>query len=127
MHPKSESYFREYLNKIPNDQLIEFYNDVEWTPFPVLVIKEYQNRFKPKNKKEVAEKLKIQVQRAKLRSSQVTRKIKSKGRIIQKKTRTLSSSKRNLELLEKLGELKRKRIITAKEFQEKKKELLGRI
>lgn len=126
MQYKSEKYFKDYLEKIPNERLMQFYDEVEWTPFPVLVLKEYQNRFKAKNKKEVKEKLRTQVQLAKQRSALITKKIKTKGSDIRQKT-TFSSSTRNLELVEKLADLKKKRIITAKEFQDKKKELLERI
>ena len=140
MQKKSERYFKDYLKEIPNEQLIQFYNDVEWTPFPVLVIKEYQNRFKTKNKKEVVQKLKTHAEIAKektkeLRSiakshgSNVSKKLKIKGK---KLTKSISqtkfvSSEKNLSILEKLGELNKKGIITKKEFQEKKKELLKRI
>ena len=55
MIKKSESYFKDFLKNTTNEQLVQFYDDVEWTPFPVLVIKEYQNRFKAKNKKEAKE------------------------------------------------------------------------
>ena len=45
-----------------------------------------------------------------------------------KRGRTLTTSSReNLELLEKLGELKKAGIITASEFQEKKKKILEKI
>jgi len=140
LQKKSERYFKDYLKEIPNEQLIQFYNDVEWTPFPVLVIKEYQNRFKTKNKKEVVQKLKTHAEIAKektkeLRSiakshgSNVSKKLKIKGK---KLTKSISqtkfvSSEKNLSILEKLGELNKKGIITKKEFQEKKKELLKRI
>jgi hypothetical protein len=137
---KSESYFKDYLKNITNEQLVQFYDDVEWTPFPVLVIKEYQNRFKVKNKKEVIEKLKDHAEvakektqelrsLAKSRGSQVTKKIKTKGKELTKSISetTLISSEKNLRILEKLGELNKKNIITNKEFNEKKKELLKRI
>jgi hypothetical protein len=137
---KSESYFKNYLKNITNEQLVQFYDDVEWTPFPVLVIKEYQNRFKAKNKKEVIEKLKDHAEvakektqelrtLAKSRGSKVTKKIKTKGKEITKSISetTLISSEKNLRILEKLGELNKKNIITNKEFIEKKKELLKRI
>jgi hypothetical protein len=113
---------------------------VEWTPFPVLVIKEYQNRFKAKNKKEVIEKLKDHAEvakektqelhsLAKSRGSKVTKKIKTKGKELTKSLSetTLISSEKNLRILEKLGELNKKNIITNKEFNDKKKELLKRI
>jgi hypothetical protein len=137
---KSESYFKDYLKNITNEQLVQFYDDVEWTPFPVLVIKEYQNRFKAKNKKEVIEKLKDHAEvakektqelrsLAKSRGSKVTKKIKTKGKELTKSISetTLISSEKNLRILEKLGELNKKNIISNKEFNEKKKELLKRI
>ena len=140
MTKKSESYFKDYLKNITNEQLVQFYDDVEWTPFPVLVIKEYQNRFKAKNKKEVIEKLKDHAEvakektqelrsLAKSRGSKVTKKIKTKGKELTKSISetTLISSEKNLRILEKLGELNKKDIITNKEFNEKKKELLKRI
>ena len=140
MIKKSESYFKDFLKNTTNEQLVQFYDDVEWTPFPVLVIKEYQNRFKAKNKKEVLEKLKGHVEiakektqelrsLAKSRGSRVTKKLKTRGRKLTKsisKTALISSEK-NLRILEKLGELNNKGIITNKEFDEKKKELLKRI
>jgi hypothetical protein len=136
---KSESYFKDYLKNITNEQLVQFYNDVEWTPFPVLVIKEYQNRFKAKNKKEVLEKLKTHAEVAKEktqelssiaknRGSKVTKKLKTRGKKLTKSiTETAISSEKNIRILEKLGELNKKGIITNKEFNEKKKELLKRI
>ena len=140
MAKKSESYFKNYLKNITNEQLVQFYDDVEWTPFPVLVIKEYQNRFKVKNKKEIIEKLKDHAEvakektqelrsLAKSRGSKVTKKIKTKGKELTKSIseKTLISSEKNLRILEKLGELNKKNIITNKEFNEKKKELLKRI
>ena len=140
MVKKSENYFKDYLKNISNEQLVQFYDDVEWTPFPVLVLKEYQNRFKAKNKKEVVKKLKDHAELAKektqeLRSlaknrgSKVTKQITKKGRALTKSISesTLISSEKNLRILEKLGELNKKGIITKKEFNEKKKELLKRI
>jgi len=137
---KSENYFKDYLKDITNEQLVQFYDDVEWTPFPVLVIKEYQNRFKPKNKKEVLEKLKTHAgiakektnelrSLAKIGSTKVTKEIQTKGKKLKKSIgeSTLISSEKNLKILEKLGELNKKGIITNKEFNEKKKELLKRI
>jgi len=138
---KSEDYFRQYLKNITNDQLIQFYDDVEWTPFPVLVIKEYQHRFKAKNKKDVIKKLKIHAELAKKRTSElhsiakkrsstVSKKILSKGKKLSKSvenTKYLASSEKNLIILVKLGELNKKGIITDKEFQDKKKEILKRI
>ena len=139
MTKKSEIFFKDYLHNITNEQLVQFYDDVEWTPFPVLVIKEYQNRFKAKNKKEVIRKLKSHVEvakentqklrsLAKSRGSKVTKKIKTQGKKLSKSiSETIISSEKNVKILEKLGELNKKGIITNKEFNEKKKELLKRI
>ena len=137
MQAKSEKYFQEYLSKISDDQLIHFYDDLEWTPFPVLVLKEYQKRFKSKNKKEVLQKLKAHSELAKkktqelgsiakTKSYKVTKKIKTRGKKLAKSIEK-TTIKKNLEILEKLGELNKKGIITKKEFNEKKKELLERI
>ena len=140
MPQKSERFFKDYLKNISNEQLIQFYNDVEWTPFPVLVLKEYQSRFKTKNKKEVIKKLQTHAQntkekskelrkKKKKRSSKVGQKIQDKGKKISKSISDikLSSSEKNIKILEKLGELNKKKIITKKEFLEKKKEILKRI
>ena len=140
MPEKSEKSFQEYLSNISDNQLIQFYDDLEWTPFPVLVIKEYQNRFKSKNKKVVLEKLKKHTEIAKAKSrilqsiakkkgSTTTSKIKTKGKEIGEHLgETISPSyEKNLRILEKLGDLNKKGIITKKEFNQKKKELLRRI
>ena len=140
MAEKSEKYFRDYLSNLTDDQLIHFYDDLEWTPFPVLVLKEYQNRFKSKNKKEVLEKLKTHTELAKdksrqiasiakTQSSKVAKKIKVKGKTLGEsiEEKVILSSEKNLRILERLSELNKKGIITKKEFNEKKKDLLKRI
>ena len=43
-----------------------------------------------------------------------------------KKWTSFSGPKENIELLEKLGELRKSKVITEKEFQTKKKEILGK-
>ena len=140
MQQKSERYFKEYLEKISNEQLVQFYNDLEWTPFPVLVIKEYQQRFKPKNKKELLQKLKAHTKIAKEKSlelqslakdksSKTAKEIQSRGKKFSKSISEAKfiSSEKNLKILEKLADLNKKGIITQKEFEAKKKELLKRI
>ncbi|WP_232202968.1 hypothetical protein [Nitrosopumilus sp. SJ] len=47
---KSEKSIKEYLKKLPDDTVIKYYLDVEYSPFPVLVIEEYTRRFKKKQK-----------------------------------------------------------------------------
>jgi hypothetical protein len=140
LQQKSERYFKEYLEKIPNEQLVQFYNDLEWTPFPVLVIKEYQQRFKPKNKKELLQKLKAHTKIAKEKSlelqslaidksSKTAKEIQLRGKKFSKSISEAKfiSSEKNLKILEKLADLNKKEIITQKEFEAKKKELLKRI
>ena len=138
---KSESHFKQYLKDVSNDQLVQFYNDVEWTPFPILVIKEYQRRFDVKNKKEVIEKLKLHAHMAKektkklkkiakKRSSKVSKTIHSEGEKLTQSienTKRLIYSEKNLLILERLGSLNKKGILSNKEFQDKKKEILKRI
>ena len=141
MENKSEDYFQQYLKNITNEQLVQFYDDVEWTLFPVLVIKEYQCRFKIKNKKEIIKKLKMHAELAKKKtiqlqsiaknqSSNVSKKILSKGEKLSKpieNTKHVISSEKNLIILVKLGELNKKGVITNREFQYKKREILKRI
>ena len=67
---------------------------------------------------------------AKNRGSKVSKKIMKKGEKISKSvesTKRFVSSEKNIIILEKLGELNKKGIITNKEFQDKKKEILKRI
>ena len=50
MNLKSEKSIKEYLKTLPDDTIIKYYLDVEYTPFPVLLIEEYSRRFKQKTK-----------------------------------------------------------------------------
>ena len=118
MNNKSEDFFENYLKNIPNEQLLQFYEDLEWTPFPILVIREHQRRFKTKNKREALKKLRTQADLALQYSSKLSEKIKSKKII---------TPTRNLDLIEKLAELHKKGIISKKDFDIKKQELLKRI
>ena len=140
MQKKSEQYFKEYLRNVSNSQLIQFYDDLEWTPFPVLVLKEYQNRFKTKNNKEVLQKLKVQAEIAKGKTRELQKIARAKSSKVKTQLKTKSkklassiseakliTSEKNLKILEKLAELNKKGIISNKEFQEKKKEILKRI
>lgn len=97
---------------------MQFYEDLEWTPFPVLVIREHQRRFNTKDKKEALKKLRKQADLALQYSSKLSNKIKS-TRIV--------SPRRNLDLIERLAELNKKGIITKKDFENKKQELLTRL
>ncbi len=142
MNKKSESFFIKYLKSIPDSHIKQFYNDVEWTPYPVLVIKEFQRRFKPKDDAFIdklfqsADEAKKKGQKigrlAKLRSVRLSKRVstqakKSVSKKISKAKRMISSSEQNVELIKKLGELKKAGLITNQEFLAKKKQLLDKI
>ena len=172
---KSEKSFKEYLKKLSDDTIIKYYSDVEYSPFPVLIIQEYTRRFQQKSKNEILKDLKLQtrlarkktheiskmakkhtlvddlsqkksqeiIKQAKRKGYQISEKISDKRHKISSKLKTTAKSKiqktvnagknlkmskkENLELLENLSKLKDAKIITAKEFQEKKKKILSKI
>ena len=139
---KSEKFLIKYLKSLPDNQIKQFYDAVEWTPYPVLVIKEFQRRFKPKDE-EFLEKLLDSVDDAKKRGQKIGKLAKIRGiklsrqvstqakKTVAKKItnakRMIRSSEDNVELIKKLGDLKKAGIISNKEFQIKKKQLLDRI
>ena len=142
MNKKSEEFFIKYLKTLPNSHIKQFYDDVEWTPYPVLVIKEFQRRFKPKDTVfldkllESVDDAKMKGQKigkmAKIRGIKLSQRVKSRAKKtvskkITKAKRMIRSSDGNVELIKKLGELKKAGIITNKEFQAKKKQLLDKI
>jgi len=142
MNKKSEEFFIKYLKTLPNSHIKQFYNDVEWTPYPVLVIKEFQRRFKPKDTEfldkllESVDDAKKKGQKigklAKIRGIKLSQRVKSRAKKtvskkIAKAKQLVRSSDDNVELIKKLGELKKSGIITNKEFQSKKKQLLDKI
>jgi IMP dehydrogenase/GMP reductase len=142
VNKKSEEFFIKYLKTLPNSHIKQFYNDVEWTPYPVLVIKEFQRRFKPKDA-EFLDKLVESVDDAKKKGQKIGKLAKIRGvklgqRVKSRAKKTVSkkiakakqlvrSSDDNVGLIKKLGELKKAGIITNKEFQAKKKQLLDKI
>ena len=142
VNEKSEEFFIKYLKTLPNSHIKQFYDDVEWTPYPILVIKEFQRRFKPKDA-EFLDKLLESVGDAKKKGQKIGRLAKIRGvklsqrvklrakktvsKKITKAKRMIRSSNDNVELIKKLGELKKAGIITNKEFQAKKKQLLDKI
>ena len=142
MNKKSEEFFIKYLKTLPNSHIKQFYDDVEWTPYPILVIKEFQRRFNP-NDTEFLDKLLESVddakkkgqkigKLAKIRGVKLSQRVKSRAKKtvskkITKAKRMIRSSDDNVELIKKLGELKKAGIITNKEFQAKKKQLLDKI
>ena len=139
---KSEDFLIKYLKTLPDKHIKQFYNDVEWTPYPILVIKEFQRRFKP-NDEEFLEKLLESVDEAKRKGQKIGKLAKIRGLKLSKRVRAqaknavskkitkakrmIRSSEENVELIKKLGELKKAGIISNKEFQAKKKQLLDKI
>jgi len=139
---KSEKHLIKYLKSLPDNQIKQFYDAVEWTPYPVLVIKEFQRRFKP-NDDEFVDKLLESIGDAKEKGQKIGRLAKIRGlklgkqvkaearktvsKKITKAKRMIRSSDDNLELIKKLGELKKAGVISNKEFQTKKKQLLDKI
>ena len=139
---KSEAHLIKYLKSLPDNQIKQFYDAVEWTPYPVLVIKEFQRRFQP-NDDEFVDKLLESIgeakekgqkigKMAKIRGLKLSKQVKTEARKtvskkITKAKRMIRSSDDNLELLKKLGELKKAGVISNKEFQTKKKQLLDKI
>ena len=142
MDNKSEEFLIKYLKTLPDKHIKQFYDAVEWTPYPVLVIKEFQRRFKP-NDEEFLEKLLESVDEAKRKGQKIGKMAKIRGlnlskqvrarakktvsKKITKAKRMIRSSEDNVELIRKLGELKKAGIISNKEFQAKKKQLLDKI
>jgi hypothetical protein len=172
MNLKSEKSIKEYLKTLPDDTVIKYYLDVEYTPFPVLLIEEYTRRFKQKSKNELVKDLKYQanlakkktrelgtmaknqklvddvtreksdeiIQHAKKKGYEISQKIAKKSTRLKSKLKNkkqllkntatskfLTTKSEQLDLLEKLGHLKKSGIITAAEFQEKKKKILSKI
>jgi hypothetical protein len=68
---KSEKSIKEYLKTIPDNLVIKYYTDVEYTPFPVLIIEEYTRRFKQKTKVEIIKDLKIQTRLARKKTQEL--------------------------------------------------------
>lgn len=71
MELKSEKSIKEYLQKLPDDTIIKYYLDVEYSPFPILVIEEYTRRFKRKTKDEIIKDLKFQTRLAKKKTKEL--------------------------------------------------------
>ncbi len=71
MELKSEKSIREYLKTLSDDTIIKYYLDVEYSPFPVLVIEEYTRRFKRKTKDEIIKDLKLQTRLVRKKTHQL--------------------------------------------------------
>ena len=70
---KSEKSFKEYLKKLSDDTIIKYYSDVEYSPFPVLLIQEYTRRFEQKSKNEIIKDLKYQTRLARKKTQEVSK------------------------------------------------------
>jgi len=93
MELKSEKSIKEYLQTLPDDTIIKYYLDVEYSPFPVLVIEEYTRRFKRKTKNEIIKDLKLHT------------------RLVHKKTRELGKMAKNHKLVDDVTRQKSEEII----------------
>jgi hypothetical protein len=93
MELKSEKSIKEYLEKLPDDTIIKYYLDVEYSPFPILVIEEYTRRFKRKTKNEIIKDLKLQ------------------SRLAKKKTKELGSMAKKQKLVDDVTRQKSEEII----------------
>ena len=139
---KSEAHLIKYLKSLPDNRIKQFYDAVEWPPYPVLVIKEFQRRFQP-NDDEFVDKLLESIGEAKEKGQKIGKLAKIRGLKLSKQVkaqakktvskkitnakRMIRSSEDNVELIKKLSELKKASIISDKEFQAKKKQLLDKI
>jgi len=86
---KSEKSIREYLKALPDDTVIKYYLDVEYSPFPVLLIEEYTRRFKRKTKDEIIKDLKLQTRLAQRKTNELS-KMAKKYRVLDDITREKS-------------------------------------
>jgi len=71
MELKSEKSIKKKKKKLPDDTIIKYYLDVEYSPFPILVIEEYTRRFKRKTKNEIIKDLKLQSRLAKKKTKEL--------------------------------------------------------
>jgi len=84
---KSEAHLIKYLKSLPDNRIKQFYDAVEWTPYPVLVIKEFQRRFQP-NDDEFVDKLLESVGEAKKKGQKIGRLAKIRGLKLSKQVKS---------------------------------------
>ena len=108
MEIKSEKSIKEYLKTLPDDVIIKYYLDVEYSPFPVLLIEEYTRRFKRKTKDEILKDLKIQAHFAHKKTREFT-KMAKKHKFVDDVTKQKSeeiidhAKKKGYEISEKIA------------------------
>ncbi len=108
MELKSEKSIKEYLEKLPDDTIIKYYLDVEYSPFPILVIEEYTRRFKRKTKNEIIKDLKFQSRLAKKKTRELglmAKRHKLVGDITRQKSEEIirHAKKRGYQISEKIA------------------------
>ena len=86
---KSEASFKEYLKKLPDETIIKYYSDVEYSPFPVLLIQEYTRRFQQKSKSEILKDLKYQTRLARKKTQEIS-KMAKKNKLVDDVTKQKS-------------------------------------
>ena len=108
MEIKSEKSIKEYLKTISDDQIIKYYLDVEYSPFPILVIQEYTRRFKRKTKDEMIKDMKLQARLAHKKTQELG-KMAKKHKLVDDVTRQKSeeiikqAKKKGYEISEKIS------------------------
>lgn len=137
---KDEKSVKEYLRTLSDEEIDAWYESIEFTPFPILLAKEHYKRHKPTSEL-IIEDIKSKANKVKRKSRRLGKKSKegSKefGEKIQKKTKNLKKGVKSVskviphgnddvEVLKKLGELKKSGILTEKEFQDTKKKILSK-
>ena len=137
---KDEASVKRYLRSLSDQEIDAWYESIEFTPFPILLAKEHYKRHKPTSEL-IMEDIKSKANKVKTKSKKLGRKSKQSskklGERLQKRTsKGLQSVKSvsnvfpngndNVEVLEKLGELKKSGIITKREFEDTKKKILSR-
>jgi hypothetical protein len=50
---KTEENVRRYLHSLSDSQIQSYYDAIEFTSFPILLVKEYSKRFNKKNQKPI--------------------------------------------------------------------------
>jgi len=107
MEIKSEKSIKEYLKTLSDDQIIQYYLDVEYSPFPILIIQEYTRRFKRKTKDEMIKDIKFQAHLAHKKTQELG-KMAKKHKLVDDVTRQKSDAiirqakKKGYEISEKI-------------------------
>mgnify|MGYP006908299478 CR=1 FL=1 len=136
---KDEKSVKEYLRTLSDDEIDAWYESIEFTPFPILLAKEHYRRHKPTSEL-ILEDIKSKANSVKRKSKRLSKKSKANAKELEEKIQQKTSKgikkgvksvskiipNANVEVLEKLGELKKSGILTEKEFQEAKVKILSR-